>query len=135
MPWNNGRLYLHVIHPCEAKDALLHPHAWKSAMRVLNIGGHYEQGIGYRIKVDVDGIITKHDEIVCRQIVQGEMYYEMTHPAGIHYVRPLLQPVYTIMYAGPVEWPENLFKANKELGMLSHDRKEEIANIFKEYLL
>ena len=39
MSFDDKRISLHVIHPCETNDALVHPHPWESAMYVLPIGG------------------------------------------------------------------------------------------------
>lgn len=126
------RLSLHVIHPCGEGESLLHPHPWKSAIHVLPIGGLYEHGIGYRTEVSPD---VYEDVIVCKQIVSGSMTYEMLEPSGIHYVRPLLQPSFSIMLSGPVEWEENKWKEQLELQPLSDERKEEILLTFKSYFL
>lgn len=50
-----------------------------------------------------------------------------------HFVRPLYDPVYTVMLSSKVIWPNNAEKADKHLKPLSDERKEEIKNIFKEY--
>src|SRR5579859_3417320 len=34
MPYGEGRLFLHRIHPCAEGKALFHPHAWPSAGRI-----------------------------------------------------------------------------------------------------
>jgi len=38
------RLYLHKIYPCEREEALMHPHNWPSAMRIVK--NRYEMGVG-----------------------------------------------------------------------------------------
>ena len=96
MPWNDGRLCLHKIEPCERDEALVHPHPWKSAMYVLPIGGKYEHGCGLRY---YRGLMHE-DMITSVQEFRGDAYYEMTHPDGIHYVRPIGLPVYSVMYSG-----------------------------------
>jgi hypothetical protein len=61
------------------------------------------------------------------------MYYEMMNPDGIHSVRPLIQPVFTIMLSGKPIWKENSCTVQKDLVSLSDDRKSEILQIFKKY--
>lgn len=124
MPWNDGRISLHVIHPCDQEDALLHPHPWESAVFVLPFGGTYEHGIGYKEP-------TWEPQVVCRQIVENSMYYEMLSPHGVHYVRPINMPVFTIMYSGPAKWKDNTVRVTKELKPLSEEKKLEILSIFK----
>lgn len=127
MTINDKRLCLHVIHPCKENEAFLHSHVWESAMYVLPIGGLYEHTLGYRLE--------KWDEpeIVCKQIVEGGMYYEMLNPAGIHSVRPIAQPVFSIMLSGKPIWKENYGTIDKKLVSLSDERKKEILLIFKNY--
>lgn len=132
--WRNFdelRIFLHVIHPCTTEEALMHPHPWESAIRVLPIGGQYEHGIGYRIIHDTHSIPS--EDIVCKQIITGEMYYEMMSPNGIHYVRPIGVPSYSIMITGPKIWEDNGTEVTKELGPLSEERKIEILQTFKTY--
>lgn len=116
----NSRLYLHEIKPCDTKDALTHPHPWESAMHVLPFGeGIYEHGIGTK------------DEILCTQQVHGEMYYEMMSKDAYHYVRPIDEPVFTLMLAGPPKWNENSHKADKELTTLSDDEIRRVLDVFQ----
>lgn len=127
-----NRLSLHVIHPCEDGESLLHPHEWAAAFHVLPIGGIYEQGIAHGV---LDPLMS--DTHVYRDFMKmemdGDMYYEMTHPECCHYVRPLVEPVYTVMLSGPAMWSENKIKANKELKPLKETRVKEILDIFKKY--
>ncbi len=129
MPINGKRLSLHVIHPCNDGDAYLHPHVWETAMYVLPIGGLYEHVLGYQLE--------KWDEpeIVCKQIVEGAMYYEMMNHAAIHSVRPISQPVFTIMLSGKPIWKENACTIPKKLVSLSDERKLEVLEIFKNYFI
>jgi hypothetical protein len=128
IPINDKRLSLHVIHPCEDGEAYLHPHVWETAMFVLPIGGLYEHQMGFRVP-------NFGDEIVCKQIVEGAMYYEMMNPDGIHSVRPISQPVFTIMLSGKSIWKENSCTLPKNLVTLSDERKKEVLQIFKNYFL
>jgi hypothetical protein len=130
LPINDMRLSLHVIHPCEDGDSLLHPHPWESAMYVLPIGGLYEHQIGFKRETEPDVFV---NTIVCKQIVEGAMYYEMMNPNGIHSVRPLLQPVFSIMLSGKPIWTENFGTIGKNLVSLSDERKKEILLTFKNY--
>jgi hypothetical protein len=128
MPFNDKRVSLHVIHPCDRKEVLLHGHIWESAMYVLPIGGKYEHGVGYKNKFPYNSM-----EIVCTQEFTGDVYYEMLNKWGAHYVRPIGQPVFTIMISGPVKWEENKTKVDKKLEPLSKERKIEILETFKNY--
>ena len=138
MPWSEGRLSLHIIHPCDENDALLHPHPWDSAVYVLPHGGKYEHGIGYRREYETEifgeSVLMEEDIIICKQIVTGQIWYEMLEERGIHYVRPIGLPVYTIMYSGPVIYKGNHIKADIKLESLSEKRKEQILSIFNSLL-
>src|SRR5262249_19829040 len=81
----------HRIHPCERGQALFHPHPWPSAMRVLE--GEYEMAVGY-------GPGMEEPPIAALMVAQGDFRYEMTHPDGWHYVRPLRRPSMSVMVTG-----------------------------------
>jgi hypothetical protein len=127
-----NRLSLHVIHPCEEGESLLHPHAWPAAFHVLPIGGIYEQGIAQGI---LDPLLS--DTHVYRNFMKmqtkGELYYEMIHPECCHYVRPIESVVFTVMLSGPAVWTENAIKADKDLKPLKEERVEEILQTFKQF--
>jgi len=65
--------------------------------------------------------------------VTGNMYYEMIHVECTHYVRPINNPVYTVMLSGPALWTENSIKSDKVLNPLKSERVDEILKIFKNY--
>jgi len=131
LPINDKRLSLHVIHPCEDGSAYMHSHVWETAMFVLPIGGLYEHTIGVRAW-DQDGG-DQVDYIACKQIVEGAMYYEMMEETAIHSVRPISQPVFTIMLSGMPIWKGNSCTLPKKLVSLSDERKKEILLTFKNY--
>jgi hypothetical protein len=133
LPINDKRLSLHVIHPCEDGEAYMHPHVWESAMYVLPIGGLYEHQIGVRTYDEYGDAGEPKDYVACKQIVEGGMYYEMLEKSAIHSVRPIAQPVFTVMLSGKPIWKENSCKLPKELVPLSDDRKKEILLTFKNY--
>ena len=93
-PFEDGafRIYLHRIHPCER--ALFHPHPWPSAIKILS--GVYEMGIGYSPSED------DPPEVATVLLTAGSSY-EMIHPDGWHYVRPLGSPSLSLMVTG-VPW-------------------------------
>ncbi len=131
------RLYLHEIHPCEREEALFHAHPWKSAVHVLPIGnGIYEHGVGMRNTYQV-GFMSKPRitfDICAMQQVYGEMYYQMTEKNAAHYVRPIGEPVYTLMLTGKAIWKEeNKTNVTKKLEALAEDEKHRILDIFKKY--
>jgi len=133
IPINDKRLSLHIIHPCEDGEAYLHPHVWETAMYVLPIGGLYEHTIGIKTYDEYGGGLVAKDYIACKQIVEGAMYYEMMDRNAIHSVRPITQPVFTIMLSGKPIWKENSCTLPKNLVPLSHERKKEVLQIFKNY--
>lgn len=85
-PWGAGRLMLHRIAPCSAGEALVHPHPWPCAVRVLT--GPYEMGLGSGTRL----------------VAHGPLEYEMTDPTEQHYVRPLEGPTLSVMVTG-APWP------------------------------
>lgn len=89
--WGEYRVYLHRLHPCEPEDALLHPHPWPSAMRVLD--GIYEMGIGH-------GPGATPPPIAARLVSTGDLRYEMTDIDAWHYVHAIGRPALTIMVTG-----------------------------------
>ena len=88
------RVMIHRIHTCKREEALLHPHPWPSAMRVIR--GEYEMGVTY------GGFGRMHEPNPNAVVIQGGvgMRYEMTDPKAWHYVRPLTDTVLTLMIVG-----------------------------------
>jgi len=83
------RIFLHKIFPCvESKEALVHPHPWSSAIKI--IAGNYEMGIGH----SETNVAPKFD---CILDIGPGTYYEMTEPDGWHYVKPNEHPSYSLM--------------------------------------
>jgi hypothetical protein len=100
------RVLIHRIHACTREEALLHPHPWPSAMRVIN--GSYEMGVTYGA--------TGRDHRVnpVAAVIRGSsgMRYEMTDPKAWHYVRPLSDTVLTLMIAGkPFPGPQLSYRS------------------------
>lgn len=89
--WEGFRVYLHWIHPCEPGEALLHPHPWPSAMKVL--GGRYEMGVGYGPGE------TEPPLAALLELAEGSTY-QMIDPDQWHYVRPLDGPALSLMVTG-----------------------------------
>lgn len=83
------RIYLHRILPCDT--ALFHPHPWPSAVKI--IGGRYEMGLGF-------GAGNDPPPIAATTILTQGASYEMVHPDGWHYVKPLVNPSYSVMVTG-----------------------------------
>lgn len=116
------RLYLHFIHPCDREQALFHPHPWPSAIHVIE--GQYEMGMGFG-----EGI--EEPEVFSTILSQGNMYYEMPHKDGWHYVRPL-SVCSSIMLAGE-PWGREMPAADEvgQLGGLHNDRVHVMLEYFK----
>lgn len=120
--YNNYRISLHCIHPCTTEEALIHPHPWPSAMRIVQ--GSYEMGIGY-------SSTNEPPTIAAKVILNKGCLYEMTDMNGWHYVRPL-EPCYTLMVTGQ-PWGRESPKSSKPLESLSKEREIEILSIISEY--
>lgn len=117
--YGKERIYLHIIHPCKAHEALYHHHPWKSAMWVIS--GRYQMGVGYQVGKEIKTVATV-------DVFDG-MFYEMIEPTGMHYVRPVDNICVTIMMTGETwDLPEGLEspKSGKGLENLPDSRKEEI---------
>lgn len=122
MDWEGYRIYLHCIHPCEPGEALYHPHPWPSAIHILD--GKYEMGLGYG---------KENPPIAATIVADSGTQYEMLDPDGWHYVRPILEPSYSIMVTGK-PWGREFPKPTKELSGLSPERRSELIEIFDSYI-
>jgi len=119
--WEENRVFLHRIHPCESNEALFHTHSWPSAMRIVS--GEYEMAVGFG-----DG---EHKPPIASTIIlPAGSAYEMTHPDAWHYVRPLYVPSLSLMTAGK-PWNRNSPKSDKPLHSLADNKKLEIINLFR----
>jgi hypothetical protein len=119
--WNGYRVYLHRIHPCAREQALFHPHPWPSAMRVLE--GEYEMAVGF-------GAGTQAPPVAARMISRGDFCYEMTHPDGWHYVRPLGAATLSVMVTGQ-PWARDTPKSDRPLHPLRPEQVEELLHLFR----
>ena len=121
------RVYLHRIHTCAPGQALLHPHPWPSAIRVLE--GSYEMGVGY-------GKGTTPPPIACKMIMHIEpgstLCYEMADPDGWHYVRPIGGPSLSLMVTGK-PWNREAPRSNDPLSPMSEQQITDLLNQFKTY--
>lgn len=126
-PWvdylgNHYRINLHRIHPCEYHEAFFHPHPWASAMRIL--AGKYEMSVGYG-----RGLVTP--PVAATLILEKGSMYEMTDPDSWHYVRPLDEPVMSLMITS-YPWKRAMPKSDKVvLSTLSDEAKKEIIQYFR----
>jgi hypothetical protein len=91
-PWRDCRLSIHRIHPCAPGEALLHPHPWPSAIRILS--GRYEMAIAY-------GAGIAPPPIAARIVAVAGTSYAMIDPDGWHSVRPVEAPSLSVMLSGP----------------------------------
>ena len=121
--WRGYRVFLHRIHPCDAGQALFHPHPWPSAMRVLE--GEYEMAVGF-------GAGTVEPPVAARLIVRGDFRYEMTHPDSWHYVRPLHLPTLSVMVTGK-PWKREAPKSSAPLLPLRPEQQAELLDAFRKF--
>lgn len=118
--WGDYRINLHKIHPCE--EAFFHPHPWPSAIKILS--GVYEMAIDY-------GAGLEEPPEAARMILTSGSEYEMLNPDGWHYVRPLIEPVMSLMVTGK-PWNRSMPKSDKVvLSTLSNESKTELITYFK----
>ncbi len=120
---NGYRIMLHEVLPCEAHEALYHPHPWPSIVHVVN-GDTYEMGVGSQTKVDMISLITR------------EFLYTMTDPTSWHYVAPH-GPSYSVMLTGP-RWPDPPDAAHAErkaLGPLTDKKAKDLLDHFRAIFL
>ena len=120
------RVCLHRIHPCE--NALMHPHPWPSAMRVVR--GSYEMRLGRPPKSHV------MPEMIRLVLTEGSAY-EMVNVREWHSVRPLNDVAYSLMIMGPKYgaqiFDHSKFGAGRELSPLSAKAKVVIMRFFAEW--
>lgn len=121
MPYGEGRIFLHRIHPCEEGQALYHPHPWPSAVRVLY--GWYETAYGH-------GPGPEPPPMGWAKVVGAGDRYEMVNPEAWHYVRPLGGPAVTLMVAGK-PWSKPPHRKGRNLRPLSDSAKQEMIEIFR----
>lgn len=117
------RVLLHRIHPCEPGKALWHSHPWPSAVKL--IAGTYEHASGF---MDRNGLHT-----TARALLSPESSYEITDPLSWHYVRPIDEPVYTVMITGK-PWPKNTAPKPLPQLPLTPEQIEELRGDFGDLL-
>ncbi len=122
-PWAEGRLMLHRIHPCDRHQALLHPHPWPCAVRVLS--GSYEMGIGHGTGVD-------EPTIAVRVVAHRGMEYSMTDRNAWHTVRPTSTAALTVMVTGP-PWERDAPLQPGPLGPLERTAVDEMLEAFRGF--
>lgn len=118
--WGDYRINLHLLHDCEAQEALFHPHPWPSAMKIVD--GKYMMEIGFgkdepknRMKV----LLTAGSE------------YEMTDPDQWHAVIPVPSfDALTVMVTGK-PWDRPSPKSEKVLTPLSNQRFIDLLSFFR----
>ena len=120
--WEDYRISLHFIYPCERKDALFHPHPWPSAMKICF--GDYEMAMGY-------GAGEKTPPVAMTINLHTGDVYEMTHPDTWHYVRPLFGPSMSIMVTGK-PW-DRWAPSGKKLVPLSEKQRRRLFNYFQGF--
>jgi len=122
------RICLHRIHPCER--ALVHPHPWPSAMRVVH--GRYEMKVGDGGVDDLAGTQGYHK--CATLILHPGSAYEMVDPHAWHSVRPLGRCAYSLMIMGP-KYKEQIFNhkpfgQGRDLKSLPVENEDEILRFF-----
>lgn len=117
------RVSLHKIYPCQEWEALFHPHPWPSAMRILS--GTYEMAVSCSEGKDVPPVAAK-------LILTAGASYEMTHPDSWHSVRPLEEPVFSLMVTG-IPWKRSSPKGENLKPLTLLDKNEILGFFRKKY--
>ncbi len=120
--WGEYRINLHRISPCSTGHALFHPHPWPSAMRIIE--NQYEMTVGY-------GVGDQEPPVAMRLLLPPGSVYEMTNLNGWHAVRPVSQPVLTLMVTGK-PWARSSPKSTRPLNPLPASRVSELIQLFKQ---
>lgn len=120
------RVNLHYFMPAEDVSAarrktdsynenLYHPHAWASAMRILQ--GEYEQYVGFATRRGIDAAPPKTQHLLHKE---GDAY-AMDHPWIWHQVIPQPnQAVSTLMVTFvPADWDQDVPKSTRPLRSLT----------------
>jgi hypothetical protein len=89
--WNGVRVSLHRVWPCAPEDALIHPHPWPSAMRL--IAGRYRMWIGY-------GAGQQTPPLAALVELAAGSSYIMEDPHQWHAVMPIGEPTLSLMVTG-----------------------------------
>ena len=123
-PWNEYRINLHRILPCEADECFFHPHPWPSAMKIVD--GIYQMKVGYGAGLEAP------PTAATLNLAPGSTY-EMVDPDAWHSVRPLNLPVYSVMLTGK-PWGREMPKdEHGPLSLLPDHKVKEILSVFREY--
>ncbi len=118
------RVYLHRTVPCPRHEALMHPHPWPSAVRVID--GVYEMGIGTG-----PGPLAPPISATIYQ-VGGLFVYEMLDPHAWHYVRAVSEIATSVMVTA-TPWPDPIeVPKHPPLGPLTPQAHVEMLNHFRE---
>lgn len=125
--YGSYRVFLHKIEPCqESSEALFHPHPWKSIIRILK--GTYEMGIGH----------SETDEpptIDCTLGLYAPSVYEMVDRNGWHYVRPTVEPVYSLMITGELNNRKGVNNPDHKFRSLTDDEQKDVINTVLSYYI
>lgn len=121
--WGEYRAYLHRFEPCEAAAAFVHPHPWRFAIRAF---GRY----GMRVGAGSDpGVVPP---TVLDVVMEPGSRYAMEHRTGFHGIYPVDPgPLYSLMVAGPVEWPENRVRGNAPARELFPEERSDLFAFFR----
>lgn len=128
-PWKDGRLYLHRIHPCSLKDALLHPHPWPSAVSV-------ETG-GYWTLIGKEETDAWSPDRATRIWLSPGSSYEIDDPLVWHAVAPSERPALSVMVTGPLfENPSSgCHKPPSKQPPLTPEGKEDLLIAFRSFFV
>ncbi len=101
------RVFLHRIYPCRADEALWHPHPWPSAVRI--VAGRYEHAVSLA-DPSATAPPRRDRRVLLRSLLTAGSEYALTDRDSWHAVRPVAEPVDSVMLIGtpydpPVSMP------------------------------
>ncbi len=121
--WGEYRVCQHKFEPCDPDAAFLHPHPWRFAARTF---GRY----GMRVGAGNDPRVVP--PVVLDMIMEPGSCYAMEHATGFHGIFPVDPgPLYSLMVAGPIEWPENRVRGNAPTRNLFPEERNDLFAFFR----
>jgi hypothetical protein len=90
-------------------------------MRVLD--GEYEMAVGFGAGIETP-------PVAALMIARGDFRYEMTHPDGWHYVRPMGGPTLSLMVTGK-PWAREAPRSTKPLRPLLAEQVKDLLRSFR----
>lgn len=132
--FEDGRLCLHRLHPCE--KAIFHPHRCASAMKIVD--GTYEMALGYQEGAPSKeplrpGKMPPAPPYAALVVLTKGCAYEMLRPGSWHHVRPLGAPACTVMVTGGPVWEGAWVGVGQVRDLIGPETKRNLFDLFRGF--